>query len=372
MSARGALPCQMIKRMMEAGFILDAKEENVSPASLDLTVSNEIYRVEGIMLPSPQLEDRGYGIRGMLDRIGAERHNGCLAVGETYIVRLNEHFRLPDTVYGYANPKSSTGRNDVHVRILSDNVPRFDALTPAGIRAEVWAVIIPKSYPVKIYEGLALSQMRFFNSDTRFHETELEIEMGLQPLVYTPEGMPIGYRDLKVSDKDGSIILSLDLQSSPIGFRTYGMKKVMDLASLKGSVDPHHFFEPIVPREDGMLLLRKGEFYILSTLEYVCVPPHLSCEMVPMDERNGEFRSHYAGFIDPGWGCGHDGLLKGRPLTLELRPYDDLFVYNGHPIAKIRFERMVEIPETVYDQKGTSNYSGQDRAWLSKQFGPWR
>lgn len=372
MSGKGALPCQVIKRMMSAGCIINAQEQNVSPASLDLTITGEVYRVEGIMLPGPHLENKGYGIRGMFDLIGAERHKGFFSYGETYLAHLNERFDLPDSVYGYANPKSTTGRNDVHVRVIADNVPRFDALTPAGIKTDAWAVVIPKSYPVKIKEGMALSQVRLFNNDTRFNETELEIEMRSQPLIYTPEGLPIGYRDLKVSDKDGSIILTLDLQSRPAGFRTYGMKKVLDMSAPKGSIDPRQFFEPVIPREDGTLLLRKGEFYILSTREYVCVPSHLSCEMVPMDERSGEFRSHYAGYIDPGWGCGSDGLQKGRPLTLELRPYDDLFVYNGHPIAKIRFERMVEIPETVYDQKVTSNYSGQDRAWLSKQFAPWR
>jgi dCTP deaminase len=113
--------------------------------------------------------------------------------------------------------------------------------------------------------------------------------------------------------------------------------------------------------------LKKGAFYILSTNEAVRVPPELACEMVPMDERSGEFRSHYAGFIDPGWGWGEKGEGKGRPLTLEVRPFEDLIVRHGQPIAKIKFERVNEVPVAAYDSMG-SNYIKQSGPKLAKHF----
>ena len=127
-----------------------------------------------------------------------------------------------------------------------------------------------------------------------------------------------------------------------------------------------YVFEP-VKIEDGALRLKRDKFYILSGAERVRIPPTLASEMVPMDERSGDFRSHYAGFLDPGWGWGQDGEGKGRPFTLEVRPFEDLVVRPGQPIAKIRFERMSEEPHFHYDTKA-SNYLTQMGPKLGKQF----
>ncbi|MCD5381381.1 MAG: 2'-deoxycytidine 5'-triphosphate deaminase, partial [Candidatus Pacebacteria bacterium] len=119
--------------------------------------------------------------------------------------------------------------------------------------------------------------------------------------------------------------------------------------------------------EDGALRLERDKFYILSAAERVRIPADLASEMVPMDERSGDFRSHYAGFLDPGWGCGAEGEGEGRPFTLEVRPFEDLVVRSGQPIAKIRFEKMIETPDFHYDTK-QSNYLVQSGPKLSKHF----
>ena len=88
-----------------------------------------------------------------------------------------------------------------------------------------------------------------------------------------------------------------------------------------------------------------------------------------MDQRSGEFRSHDAGFIDPGWGYGAEGEGRGRQLVLEVRPFEDIVFRDGQPVAKIKFETMAEMPDVQYDALGKSNYTNETAApRLSKHF----
>lgn len=364
MKKLGALPDRLLHQMIDSGFINGSSSNHVGPASFDLCVSNEMYRVNGMFQPRI-----GETIRHLLTRLDSQRHKLGMPFERevVYLVRLNESLKLPHGVYGYCNPKSSTGRHDVHIRVLADGVPRYDAVTPSGFVGELWAVIIARSYPVIISSGEPLSQLRLFNADTRLSEEEIEIAFTKHGLLHTLDGESISYNDVKIRDNDGSIILTLDLKSEIAGYKCSGEQRILDFSKGKNTHDSESFFEQIKVCGDHVRL-RRGEFYILSTAEAVRVPPTLACEMVPMDERSGEFRSHYAGFIDPGWGYGKEGDGKGRPLTLEVRPFEDLVMFDKHPIAKIKFERMSEVPDKHYDSKAVSNYCTQDGPKLAKHF----
>ncbi len=358
----GVLPSQMIREIMEAGFVKGGNPANINPGSLDLSLSDEMYRVEGIFLPRP-----GEKVRELLEKVDHSPHTfeEALQKDVTYLVRLNEVFTLPADVYGYCNPKSSTGRNDVHVRILADGVSRYD-MVPGGYQGELWLAVQPNSYPIQVTEEAMLVQLRLFNHDTRLSELELEVAMRKDNLLFDSHGEPISYDRLKIKDGDGSVILRLDIERDPIGYVCFGADETIDFSKLN-FYEPDKFFKRI-EREGDFIRLKKGGFYILSSKEAVRIPPHFACEMVPMDERSGEFRSHYAGFIDPGWGCGKEGEGKGRSLTLEVRPFEDMIVRERQVIAKIKFERMMDAPDTLYDASGKSNYSVQSGARLSKHF----
>ncbi|MBP9749970.1 MAG: 2'-deoxycytidine 5'-triphosphate deaminase [Candidatus Pacebacteria bacterium] len=361
-SKHGALPAQTIRDMMRAGFIVGGVEENVAPASLDLTVSDEIYRTDGMF----QLH-YGETVRELLGYLKTTPHQTGTPLERdiTYLARLNESVRLPSGVYGYCNPKSSTGRVDVHVRVLADRVPRYDSLVPGGWQGELWIVIHPKSFPVLLAPKQALSQLRLFTSDTRLSELDFQIAQAHHRLLWRRDGATIEYSDIQVTDRDGAPILSLEFDGPMVGWVSRRTDDVLDLGRV-GARAPEDFFEEVRP-ENGYVRLERGKFYILSTDEAVRVPPEFACEMAPMDERSGDFRSHYAGFIDPGWGWGAEGEGVGRPLTLEVRPFEDLVVRHGQPIAKIKFERMTHTPDTLYDTRG-SNYTVQRGPRLAKQF----
>lgn len=362
LNKKGSLPSQLIREMISAGFIKGAMESSVKPSSLDLTISDEIYKVEGIFQPRPSET-----VRQVLEKIKKEKYSleQPLLRNQMYLIRLNETLTLPKEVYAYCNPKSSSGRVDIHVRLVADGISRYDTVDK-GWSGELWVSVMPKTFPVKMTAGQSFNQIRFFNEDTRLSNTELEIFMKESKLLWRlHESEPYTFDDLKIHDNDGAIIQQLDLEGPVVGYVGIKSEKVVDLGKIN-EYDPAEFFKPL-KKEGDFLYLKKDEFYILSTREAVRVPPGLACEMVPMDERSGEFRSHYAGFIDPGWGWGKDGEGKGRPLTLEVRPFEDIIVRNKQPIAKIKFERMTDVPDIVYDGI-QSNYSVQSGPKLGKNF----
>jgi dCTP deaminase len=363
MQKLGALPSQKIEELIAAGFIEGADKSNVSPASLDLSLSNEVYEIQGLVLPKP-----GASIRSLFEILGAKPVSveKPLMCGKLYLARLNEVLSLPKQVYGYCNPKSSTGRLDVHVRVLADGVSRYDSVTPRGFSGELWAAIFPKSFSIQVHELTPLTQLRLFTQDTRFSELDLEIAMKDGLVWDAHRDKPLIYEDLVTSDQDGAIVLSALVEEGLCGYHCIAKpEQVIDMQDI-AAYESEDFFEPLTLK-DGMLHLERDNFYILSSAERVRIPPVLASEMMPVDERSGDFRSHYAGFLDPGWGWGKTGEGKGRPFTLEVRPFENLIVRSGQPVAKIKFEKMAEEPDIHYDSK-QSNYLKQLGPKLGKQF----
>jgi dCTP deaminase len=364
----GALPSQMLAELVSGGFIDGVDKQHIRPGSLDLPVLADGFRVNGAFLPYYD-EDVEQAIKrssGSLIKAGSVLERGsCYVFPST--AKIN---KLLENVYSFSNPKSSSGRVDLHVRLLANRVSRYDCI-PEKYKGRLWVMVIPKSFPVITFDGVTLYQLRFFNQDTRFDELRLELAFNNSGgFIFDKIGRKVEYQDVIHSDKDGSILLTLGLEYSIPGFEAIETKEPIDL-SKNDYYDPEVFFRPIV-LPNHSLTLRDNAFYILSTKEYVRVPPHLACEMRPMDERSGDIRSHYAGFIDPGWGVAEEGDGKGRPLTLEVRSFDSgLIVRHGQPIAKIRLERMIQLPPEHYDQMSPT-YGGQFGPKLGKYFKKWR
>ena len=359
----GALPDRTILSLMNNSFIVNSDVKNISPASLDLTISDEVYTIRGLMLSKP-----GEKIRDLLNLMEATpiSLSEPLICSKLYLAKLNESLSLPSEIYGYCNPKSSTGRLDVHVRVLADGVPRFDSVTPKGFQGELWAAIFPKSFSIQLHPNTPLTQLRLFTADTRFSNLDLETALKNGLVFEYKTGKQLSYTDLITNDQDGTVVLTALVENGLCGYECIARpEQVLDVAKV-GEYEAKDFFKPLVI-DAGVLRLCRDKFYILSGSESICIPPTLASEMIPVDERSGDFRSHYAGFLDPGWGYGKDGEGKGRPFTLEVRPFEDLVIRSGQPVAKIRFERMSEVPDIHYDVK-SSNYLKQFGPKLGKQF----
>ncbi len=361
------LASQNIQNLIKNGSIISGSkisDKQVQPASLDLTLSNEAYRVRGSFLPS-----RSEDVIDLINEFALYKidlsQTVTLEKNGTYIVKLKERLKLPQNIYAYTNNKSSTGRVDLQTRILSNKNPRFDKIHTA-YEGELYLEISPKSFLITIQAGLSLNQVRFFDTRAEGNGMNIDEIYDEYELLYDKSGRAIPKEQVLMDD---GLLLTIDLDSEIIGYRSKNVNEIMDLTKI-GKAERRNFFQPIYRPDNGHLFLEKGHFYILSSHEFVRVPPNFSVEMIPYDIASGEFRSHYAGFFDPGFGYGKEGEIKGTPGVLEVRVYEDDFILRpGQPVCKIVYDRLKNPSEIIY---GTgelkSNYSEQRGPRLAKFF----
>lgn len=360
---KGALAYQHIKELMASGHIREGQEENLQPSSIDLSISGEIYRMRGTFLPRPGEKIRDILRSGILFPVSL---NQPLELNGIYLIRLNELLDLPENVHAMTNNKSSSGRINLQTRLIVNGVSSFDYV-PRGYRGELWLEVIPKSFPVQLYYAEHLNQMRFFTGDGRLTDDELKTEHEHHGFL---RGAMSEVLPIRPSAQQKGLTMSIDLTSSEIvGYRcTPTTSRVLDFK--RRDHDPLDFFEPIFKPKDGQLIMRKGEFYIFVTKEGIRVPRDYAVEMLPYDVSKGEFRSHYAGFFDPGFGYGAAGEILGTPGVLEVFTHDNDFVLrDGQPICQMVYERLSAPAELYYgDPQLVSNYYKQNGPRLSKHF----
>ncbi|HYD46048.1 MAG TPA: 2'-deoxycytidine 5'-triphosphate deaminase [Phenylobacterium sp.] len=335
MTDPGILPCQSIEALIDQGAITSATSwhnDQVQPASLDLRLGARCWRVRASFLP-------GIG-RRVMDRVpdvamheldltqGVVLEKGCV-----YIAELQERLKLPPGVSARGNPKSSTGRVDVFVRVISDHSPSFDDIAE-GYEGPLYIEIAPQTFSVLVRSGTRLNQLR--------------LKAGQPP---------------KLSTRD----VGVDLTQEIAGFRGRRHAGVVDMDHEDGH-DPRDFWEPLVARR-GELLLDPGEFYILASKEAVEIPVLEAAEMTPIDPAVGEFRVHYAGFFDPGFGTAETNSV-GSKGVLEVRSHETPFLLeDGQTVARLVYEPLTAKPTRLYGDRG-SHYQGQGLK-LSKHFKVW-
>ena len=266
--------------------------------------------------------------------------------------------RLPETVRATANPKSSTGRLDIFTRVLADGAQEFDKV-PAGYRGPLYLEISPRTFPILVRRGSRLSQIRFRTGEATLAETALADLHASERLTTAADANISG----------GGIALSIDLAGDAAGLVGYRGKRhtgVIDL-DRRGAYPLADFWEPIHRSGAGELVLDPDEFYILVSKEAVHVPPAFAAEMTPFDPLVGEFRVHYAGFFDPGFGHSAAGGAGSRAV-LEVRSHDVPFILeDGQIVGRLVYERMAAMPERLYGADLKSNYQAQGLK-LSKHF----
>jgi dCTP deaminase len=360
----GVLPYQGILSMIRAREIVavpDIEANQVQPASMDLRLGRYAYRVRASFLPGSQAsvmdkvrEMDGYPPLDLSE--GAVLERGCV-----YVVELLENVRLTGTVSGFTNPKSSTGRLDVLTRLIADRATAFDHIE-RGYEGKLYVEIAPQTFSVIVRQGSRLNQVRFQRGNPVIAASELQ-------RLYD-EGQLVRSDGPHQQIRDGLVPVTIDLKGNGIGsIIGYRAKKHTDKLDIDrvGAYDPHHFWERITYHREAALILDPDEFYILATAEEVGVPPDLAAEMVPYYTRSGEYRVHYAGFFDPGFGWS-GGRAQGSRAVLEVRSHEVPFMLeHGQTVAWLRYERMAGHPTRTYGSALQSNYQNQGLA-LAKHF----
>lgn len=360
---QGVFPARLIELLHQQGAIATQRPfdpDQVQPASLDLRLGDVAYRVRSSFLPGP-----GHSVAERIEALKLHEidlaHGAVLERGCVYLVPLQETLALPDAVSASANPKSSTGRLDVFTRVIGDRARGFDQM-PAGYAGPLYLEISPRTFPVLVRTGSRLSQMRFRSGDNRLTDPEHQALHASDTLVFDAN-VPVGE----------GVALSIDLKGEGrnglIGFRSKRHTAVVDV-DRKAALDVLDFWDPLVNRGREELILDPDEFYILVSREAVHVPPTHAAEMVPFDPLVGEFRVHYAGFFDPGFGHSPAGGTGSRAV-LEVRSREVPFLLgHGQTIGRLIYERLAEPPDRLYGSALGSNYQAQTLK-LSKHFKPY-
>ncbi|WP_164658627.1 2'-deoxycytidine 5'-triphosphate deaminase [Tropicibacter sp. Alg240-R139] len=353
----GVCPNQQIETMITDGVIgaeVAVLPEQVQPASLDLRLGTKAYRVRASFLAGDgnTVADRlkEFEMHQIDLSQGAVLEKGCV-----YLVPLLESLALPGDVSAAANAKSSTGRLDLLTRTITDGGTEFDRVA-AGYTGPLYAEICPRSFSVLVRPGMRLNQIRFRKGQAVLTDPELSALHAQAPLV-----------DGQAVIQDG-LGFSVDLRlegSDLVGYRAKPHTGVIDL-DLIGQYDPAEYWEE-VRSSDGRIILDPGAFYILVSREAVHIPPQYAAEMAPYLAMVGEFRVHYAGFFDPGFGHAAAGGTGSRGV-LEVRCHEAPFVLeHGQVVGRLVYERMSELPTQLYGAGIASNYQGQGLK-LSKHF----
>ena len=357
--AVGVLPAHGIadmvreKQIWASGGILD---DQIQPASLDLRLGEVAYRIRASFLPG----EKG-AVQDKLEQLAYHRvdlKNG--AVLETdcvYLVPLMEAVNLPERTAGFANPKSSTGRIDVFTRLITDFGTEFDKV-PAGYKGHLYLEVSPRTFPILVRSGSRLSQLRFRRGAASHNDAELK-------RLHEEVGLVNGKANI-----DNGLGLSIDLEGDKetglVGYRGKRHAGLIDV-DRKGALPINQYWEPIYRDAQGQIILDPDEFYILASREAVTIPPSHAAEMMPFNPLVGEFRVHYAGFFDPGFGAA-EAEGKGARAVLEVRSREVPFILeHGQIIGRLVYERLTDVPETLYGSGLSSNYQAQGLK-LSKHF----
>jgi dCTP deaminase len=366
----GVIPHQTLLEMMRRDEIFARapfEPDQLQPASIDLRLGRRAWRVRASFLPGTNdtVEQR-------IEKLGGTeidlKHDAVFESGVVYVVELLERTKLAGGLWGVANPKSSTGRLDVLARLITDGATQFDFVR-RGYEGPLYVEVAPQAFSIVVRQGIRLNQLRFVRG--------------------TSPGLPIGteggvnelYKAGKLVKPDGAFLpmrgplvpVSIDLRGagphSIVGYKARKTTDTIDMGRI-GYYEPREFWEKIQD-VDGRLPLDRGEFYILATREEVGVPPDLAAEMVPFDSASGEFRVHYAGFFDPGFGF-EEGRAQGSRAVLEVRSYGVSFMLeHGQIVGWLNYSRLAGgAPNKLYGTHMQSNYQGQG-VKLAKHFKPW-
>jgi dCTP deaminase len=360
----GILPSQTIEELIASGHVtasVPIDEQQVQPASLDLRLGPIAYRVRASFLPrsGSSVLDKLQGLS--CHEIDLSRP-AVLEAGCVYIVPLIEQFNLPPQLAGKGNPKSTTGRLDVFTRLLTDYGEEFDRIPP-GYKGKVYLEVAPKSFSVIVRETTRMYQMRFVKGNPRPSDVNLR-ELDEQGSLVLADDGP---REAVI---DRGLRISADLVghggAEPIGYRARRNAPAIDLEKTN-YYEPLDFWEPIFRPKGDRIILDPMDFHLLISKERICVRPDFAAELVPFDPSMGEFRIHYAGFFDPGFGYA-TGDIGGARAVLEVRVYGVPFALeDGQIIGRLIYERLQTLPRKIYGAEIGSSYQGQELS-LSRQF----
>ncbi len=365
----GILPWQEIKRLVETGRVGPSVPlSQIQPASIDLRLGPKAYRVQAsflrgnsttLMTKVQELLDSEIDLRAPSPPL--------LEPGVVYIIPLQERLRLPEDIHGIANPKSTTGRLDIFVRLITECGDQFDRV-PANYSGELYIEVSSRTFPVRVREGMRLNQLRFVRGSSLEPIRNGALRRLVNECGLIHETAAPGSPESAIGD---GVEIRVDLEgeneSSIVAYEAKKSPRAIELDRLN-YYDPGDYWVRIPRPPKRRIILSQGSFYLLASKARVGVPLNHAAEMIAHDPSMGEFRVHYAGFFDPGFGYGTDGEIPGTKAVLEVRAYEvPIVLEDNDVVGRLHYYPLADAPTKVYGSSIGSSYQQQGLA-LSKQF----
>ncbi len=365
----GVLASQHIDAAINKGLVRcdggPIPPDNIQPASLDLRLGPVAYRLRCSFLPNQErVLDKMYGHGYFIDEVDLSGKGALLERNRPYLVPLLESLELPPHMHGKANPKSSTGRLDIFTRVVTDRGQFFDEIPP-GYHGPLFLEVVPRTFTVKVQEGLTLNQLRLMSGSSILSDSEIG-RLHEQTHLLFRNGRPLRADEITIG---AGLFLGIDLSGPRPAYRAREHSGLIDLGKYNHHAAP--FWDPVKAESPKtmMLLLEPEKFYLLMSRDGIRIPPGYAAEMTAYDPTSGELRTHYAGFFDPGFGHDLSGMeMHGSKAALEVRAHDVPFgIEHGQNVCKLTFERMIDEPDRLYGSDLRSHYQMQQVS-LSKHF----
>jgi len=339
------------KKIINHNFSLN----QIQPSSVDLTLSGECYEINASFLcPVNYVMDSLKKIK--IKKINLNK-KFLFKKNKTFLIKLNETLNLEGNYFGMCNPKSSTGRLDIFCRTILNYSDEYEKI-PLNYKGEMFIEVTSRSFDIEFQKGDSLNQMRLIsNKHLYIEDKELELihrknfltldedNKKTQPNI--SNGLKIGV-DLSNNSQINAYVAKKN--SPPLSYRKIKFHKIND------------FWKPLRALK-GRLIIEKNKFYILKSKQKIQIPENMAGEMIPYDTGIGDFRAHYAGFFDPGF-----GKKFGSYAVLEVKTNEVSFLLeDGQSIARIKYELLNKKTKVLYGSNINSNYQHQSLA-LSKHF----
>ncbi len=350
---KGALVYQDYLKLIKKNYIINETidQNQIQPASLDLSLSEECYEIKHSFLSHKTTVRRK--LKDLIIKKINLNKEFIFKKDKTYIVKLNESLNLKNNIFGHCNPKSSTGRLDIFCRTIVDFAEEYEKI-PNNYQGEIFLEITSRSFDVAFKKGNCLNQLRLIMGN-QYYLSDEQLKKIKTKLKITN----FKKNTLKINN---GVKISVDLSNSKtIAYVAKNNTPVLKFSKIK-SHKINDFWKAI-KNIDNSLLIEKNKFYILKSKEKVIIPDNLAGEMIPYDTGIGDFRAHYAGFFDPGF-----GMPNGTYAVLEVKTNEIPFLLeDGQTIARIKYEKLNKNSNIVYGKDIKSNYQNQGLK-LSKHF----
>ena len=326
-------------------------DKQIQPSSLDLSLSEECYEIKcSFLSPNSKVRDKLDGL--IIKKINL-KNSQLFTKNKTYLVKLNEKLNLKNNIKGYCNPKSSTGRLDIFCRTILDHCDEYEKI-PLNYKGEMFIEITTRSFDIEFISGDKLNQMRLVYEKNNFIKDKELIKINKSTNIIF---------NSKIANIDNGLKVSVDLSSKQKICAYIAKKNAPPLRFNKVNYYNKNKYWNALTTKKNSLIIERNMFYILKSKEKIRIPTHMAGEMIPYDTGIGDFRAHYAGFFDPGFGD-----PKGAYAVLEVKTNELPFIIeDGQTIARIKYEKLNKKTSVVYGSSINSNYQNQKLA-LSKHF----